>query len=365
MFRKFFRKASPQHVFGLSVILVIITLSLGIILYWQNFKNAEKGEILATQQKSLVLVRAGALVIDEFLKSREGELMLLAQDEEAANLRNKDVVRKKLEIIVDKLADTPVSDAVRVDKEGKVVLVVNPERITQGEGIDVFDRDYFLWAQKKENRDKIFISQPISPRGGAHPKEMIFTMTAPTYFNDQFTGLIFFSFRASQFTEKYVLPLRIYNQTYAFLITEEGVLIGGEATEFLGKNLFDYTREKKWSGWESYIVTLKQAFQGEGVGEWFFAAPNEQKPGWKIVAFSPIKIGEAKIALLAITPKEASRSLFLDLSRSQNLIFILLVLALLALILWDISLHLARREGFLDGAKNGYAKGIVDGQKKT
>lgn len=365
MFRKFFRKISFRHAFGLSVALAIIIFSAGIFLYWQNFKNAERGEILATQQKSLVLARAGALAIDEFLTSREGELALLAQSKEVASLADKEVVRKKLETLVDKLADTPLSSALRVDKEGRAVLVVNPERMTQGEGVSVSDRDYFLWAQKKENQGEFFLSKPFFPRGGAYPEEMVFAMVTPTYFNDQFTGLASLSFRVSMFAKKYVLPLRIHEETSVCLISEEGILIGGEPEELLGKSLPDYARERKWPGWEDYTVNLTKATKKEGVGEWFFAAPGEPKPKKIITAFTPVDIGETRVILLVASPAEASRSLFFNLSQSQNLVLVLLFLALLALIFWDLSLHLARRDGFLEGAKNGYAKGITDGQKKS
>lgn len=364
MFSKFFRRLHYRHIFSLSLAVVILILSLGVFLYWQNFKNAEKGAILATQQRSLVLVRAGALAINEFLISREGELALLAQSKEVASLAEKEVARKKLEIVVDKLTDTPLSNALRVDREGKVVLVVSSERITQGEGSDVSDRDYFLWAQKKENQGKFFLSKPFFPRGGAHPEEMVFVMVTPTYFNGQFTGLLLFSFRAPMFAEKYVLPLLIYEKTRVSLITKEGVLIGGEPEELLGKSLPDYSRERKWPGWEDYLVNLTKATEKEGVGEWFFVAPDEPKPKKIITAFTPVDIGETRIVLLVTSPAEATSNLFFDLSQSQNLVLVLLTLSLVALILWDLSIHLARRDGFFDGAKNGYQKGLVDGENK-
>lgn len=366
MFGKFLRQVSSRQFLGLSLIFLLIFLSLGTFLYWRNAKTAEKGQILATQQRSLVLARAGALAISQFLTSRKSELLLLAQHPIIASLSDKEAARGQLEVLVDSLSQMPVADIARIDKEGKVALVINKERITQGEGVDVSDREYFIWAKEAKNRGKFFVGEPLFPRSGAHQKELVIIMATPTYFNDQFSGVILFGLLASGFTEKYVLPLRIHEKTHALLVTDKGILIGGEMKELLGKNLIDYAKEREWSGWESYPTTLTKAAEAEGAGEWFFAAPGEAGPTREIVAFTPIKIDGAKMALLIANPEEVVGSLLPEFSQNQILLLGLIAVTLLVLgVFWDVSLHLARRDGFLDGVKNGYVKGKNDGTKKA
>ncbi|MBI4100795.1 hypothetical protein HY439_03600 [Candidatus Microgenomates bacterium] len=353
MFHKFLSKTSARHWFTLSLAAFLVLVTLEVLLYWRNVKAVESGEIVVTQQRALILARAGSVAIADFLRSRKGELSLLSQDREIASLSNKELIRHRFEGIVDNLVDSPVSALLRIDKEGKIALLVNKERINSGEGGDVSDRDYFIWAQQERNQGKFYVGQPVFPRGGAHQGEMIFTLATPVFHNDQFDGVILYSFLISQFVEKYVLPLRLFEETRAFIVTDEGILIGGRIKELFGKNLIDYAKEKKWEGWESYVSGLEKGLREEGVGEWYFSDPNEQKSARRVVAFTPIKIDGTKISLFIATPLNVAIGPWSNFSQNQNFVLSVFILALLAVIFWIIAFHLAWRDGFMDGLKRG------------
>ncbi|MFH0864331.1 MAG: cache domain-containing protein [Candidatus Gottesmanbacteria bacterium] len=364
MFQKLLRKTSSRQFSLLSLFLLLIFLSVGIFLYWQNTKAAEKGEISAAKQKSLLLVRGGASTISEFLLSRKAELLLLAQNPTIANLADKKLAREQLEVLFDSLSEKPLADIIRIDKEGKVILLVGKERVITGEGIDVSSQDFFIWAKKPENRGKVFVAGPIFPQTGNVSQDPAFIKATPTYYNNQFTGVLLFSFLPLQLTEQYILPLRISPKSHTWLITSKGTFIGGEIKDFLGKNLIEAVKE--WPEGKNLVAILEKSTKGkEGVEEGFFAIPGENRPNKKIVAFSPVVIEGAKIVVLSIESEETIKSLFPEFF--QNQIFLLVLITLFALavgILGSISIRLAQRDGFLDGIREGYHKAKTEELKK-
>lgn len=366
MFRKILRKTSARQWFLLSLAAFFLVVTIGILIYWQNIKALEKAEILTTQQRSLVLARAGSVAISDFLKERKVDLLILSQNEEITGISDKEDIRRQLERVVDNLADTPVSSLVLVDKDGQTQLVVNVERDTSGEGSSRSDRDYFIWAKNPQSRGKFFIGGPVFPRGGPHQNELVFTLTKPIYYKDQFNGVLTFGFLISKFTERYVLSLRVYEETSAFITTGEGVLIGGGDKELLGKNLLEYAQEKKWPGWENYTAFLAKGFEEEGMGEWVFDEPGRGGPTRRIGAFIPVKIDGTNISLFVTTPVGASaQEPFGAFSQNQTFTPLVFVFALLAVIFWLISFHLAKRDGFLDGYGQGLEKSFKDWVKKA
>lgn len=366
MLRKIIRKTSARQWFLLSFAAFFTIVTIGVLIYWRNIKAVEKLEILTTQQRSLILARAGSVAISDFLKERKTDLLFLSKNVEIVSMADKESIRGQLEAIVDNLADTPVSSLVLLDKDGQAKLVVNVERDKSGEGSSRSDRDYFIWAKNPQNRDKFFIGEPLFPRGGSHQNELVFTLTTPIYYKDQFNGTLTFGFLISRFTERYVLPLRLYDETNAFITTDKGVLIGGGLKELLGENLLEYAQEKKWYGWESYVLSLTKGFREEGVGEWVFDDPGEGRPSRRVGAFTPVKIDGTNISLFVVTPAEiATGEPWVIFSQNQKISLSIFVLALLALIFWLISFHLARRDGFLDGYGKGLEKSFKDWVKKA
>lgn len=358
MFGRILKRSSSRWFLTIALGIILVLLFLGALIYYRNWQVAQNGQILVTQQRALVLARASALAIGDFLNSRKTELLVLAESPNLASLSDKAAARQQLQTLVDGLSQEPVADIVRVDKDGKLALIANKERDITGEGVDLSDREYFRWAKNPESKGKFFIGEIITPRGGAHRQEQVFNIATPVYMGKQFNGVILFGLLISQFAEKYFLPLRIHEKTQAFLVNSEGVLIEGEPVkELLGKNLLDYAKEKKWLGWESYVETITKAPQQEGVGEVFFTAPGEEKATRELVAFAPVKFNEAKLGVLIANPWEVSLSILGDFSQNQTLGIVLLFFSLLtAGILWSLSLQLTWRDAFLKGINDGYRR---------
>ncbi len=358
MFGRLLRRSSSGRFLTITLGIILLLLFLGTLIYYRNWQAAQKGQIAATQERTLVLARASALAIGDFLNTRKTELLVLAESPNMVSLSDQAAARRQLQTLIDGLNQEPVADIVRVDKDGKLVLIANKERNVTGEGVDLSDREYFRWAKNPESKGKFFVGETITPRGGAHRQEQVFNIATPIYSGKQFNGVILFGLLTSQFAEKYFVPLRIHEKTQAFLINNEGVLIEGEPVkELLGKNLVDYAKEKKWLGWESYVEMITKAPQQEGVGEVFFTAPGEEKATRELVAFAPVKFNEAKLGVLIANPWEITQSILGDFSQNQTLGITLLFFSLLTVgILWSLSLHLTWRDALLQGINDGYRR---------
>lgn len=306
----------------LLVTFTILMAVIGTGIFWSAGVRADQVVMEWTKRQESTLARAGALSINEFFQGRRANLLFLTE-KEAVRLGEEKEGRLALQQLVDDLKDQVVASVVRVSKEGVVLWSENPEGQNVEEGVDLADRDYFLWAKEQGKSGEVFISEPLISRGGLYKGEHILAMASPLFYQNKFNGLVFISFPIKQLLEKYVSPLSFSAGMHAFLVTEKGEVI------------------------TSGLVTSET----KGL---LAQAQKEERAGEAIVASAPIKINNQTWALWVVTPYKEAVSFASYLKSIQFQGFALGLVGGVALVLVFIfGVRKAQKEAFVDGFKNG------------
>lgn len=348
------RNLKIGYFYWMTAVVAVAGLVAAIALFWINEKEGEKQMVERLKSRELVVARAGAMSISDFLESRKEKLLLLsmvesiqAQEEE----RGREVIRQ----FIDETKDKPLSGIARVDKEGKIVWSENADRIKVEENVDISDRSYFLWTQKQGKKGEVFISEPMAARSGIYKGKLVVVMATPVFYQDQFNGLVFIAFPVEALTERYVLPLTILSRFESMIIASDETILASSKVEMVGKKVSSYLDSLSQTEREIYRLSLSQALEDkEGNLVRFSLKETDGRRDKLITAYSPVKLQGQTWSLWVSTPYEEAATLFFPLR--QNLKNLLLfgfsgLVILTFLFIWEI--RAAQRDGFLEGFAQG------------
>lgn len=344
-----------RHFRWVLVIILILFLTPGIFLYWQASEQAEETMVEQVIARELTLARAGSLLITEFFKRDEADLLLLSEAELVRALKEKDG-RMKLQLLAKQFGEGILSDIVRTDEKGIVQWVVNLEDDRDGEGISIADRDYFNWAEEQTIPGKIFVSQPLISRGGKEEGNYILVMATPIFYQEKFNGILFFTFSLKELTEKYITPLAFSPKVQSLISTQEGDIVASTISEAVGKNVLEYARQGKWKGQEEYLAMVEKALiekKGSAVHNYHLSFPHDRLIK-AITVYVPIEVGDQNWFLWIAVPYEEAINLALPLEffRSHGFVFGLIG-ALVLFLVSILGIRIAQRDGFVNGFRNG------------
>lgn len=355
-----------QHFPRILAVVLLFFLAGWILIYWLVTEKAERAMVERVKAQELTLARAGALTIDQLFRERKTNLLFLAELEAVQAGREKEG-RETMRKLVDYLEGEILASVVRVDKEGRFQWTDNPQHERVREGVDIADRDYFLWAKEQKEPGEIFISQPMIARDGAREGEWIVVMTTPVFYQGKFNGLVFISFPLEDLTEKYVAPLVTALGIQSLVVTQEGAVVASTMSEAIGENVLAYPQQGEWEGKEEYLAMAREALEGkEGtlIHNYYLFTPH-QKLIKAVTAYTPIEIDNQLWSLWITAPyQEAMRfALPVRIIQNQGLVFGLVGLVVLVLT-FVFGVRVAQRDAFLDGFKNG-RDGIKKRGKKS
>lgn len=329
--------------FRLTLAIVLVAFSIsGILLFWQVAGRAEKATVERVKAQELTLARSGALAVSELFRERKANLLLLAEVEAIKAKREKEG-RQAIRDLVDRLEGQILASIVRVDKEGKSLWSDNPQHQKVREGVDLADRDYFLWAKEQKESGEVFVSQPVISRGGMREGEWIVVMAAPVFYQERFDGLVFISFSLEDLTEKYVIPLAFSPKVQSLIIGKDGIVVASTVPEVRGQNLLGR-------------IQIEEGKEGSLV---HFSPFNEEER--VISAYAPIKIGEQVWSLWIFVPYEEAMRFISPFRLNQigGIVFVA-VLILTLILVFIFGVRIAHKDAFLDG----YARAKDDFDKK-
>lgn len=339
----------PHHFPLVLAITLVVFLTIGIIYWWQTGERADSQIIEKDREEKLILVRSGALLIEEFFQSQKTELLILAEMEAVKALRETDG-RKAFGLLINHFQEkkVPFVGIGRLDKEGRVVWEENAQGTREGEGVLLADRDYFLWAKEQKKPGKIYISQPVVGRGGVAVGEQGLVMAAPVFYQNQFNGLVFVPFPLKSLTEKLIFPLARSSDFQSLIIDQEGVVITGTIPEVIGQKLKDCPTEK-----ETQLLSSILTGKGGGLVHRFCLPPYPEGIEM-VVAYDQIVIGEEKWRLLVLSPYDYVLE---DIASIRETHFRGLVVILegivLVILIFIVGLRVTEKKSFTNGFRDG------------
>jgi hypothetical protein len=252
-----------------------------------------------------LIAYAGARRMEEFLLRVETDLQILAHSESVVNL-DQDQARLLFETAVDRYEDTPLVSFVRVNKDGQVLLSVNRQRVQVQEGVEVSDREYFIWAKNQTSNDKVLLSDPVTAREGPVKGKKVLVVTVPVFTDGEFDGLVFTGMDLSKLVDDYVTSLVVYAGSDVMLWDEKGtVLVGLVQKDMTNENIFEVIKARYADRQEEYGRQLKEVFGGRN--SWvrldLYLPDDTRRQGW-IVGFESMEFGERSWPLIVMVSEE-------------------------------------------------------------
>ena len=336
-----------------SAIGLAVFFFITIGFYWFSGWQTDQLIIERLENQELSMARSAALSINQSLRARKKELVLLSELEPIQANKEKEGM-KILEILAQELKEegAQVGNIIRVDKEGMTLWGINVELERQDEnaiGVNVGDQDCFLWAKEKGEKGKIFINEPIVVQGGYLKGKRVVSMITPVYYQGKFDGIVSITFPIDELAKKYIEPISLSPQTYFTILSEEGVVITSTFEELIGKNILQIQAEENWPKASQLLV--ERALQGEeGTSYHSYINLLTGKPSEAVSAYSPIRINGSFWSLWVSIPYERVKELVLPFKQNQTFALVIVLSGSLALaIIYVLGIRVVHKNGFLDG----------------
>lgn len=318
--------------------MLIILTTAAVLIFWNAFTKAE--HVLADRIKAreFILARAGALAIGDFFDTRKIKLLILADLPEIKSL-DQEKGRATTQKFIQEMKDRPLTSLGTTDKNGKIVWSENPQQQKVVEGVDLSDRDYFLWAKNQKKPGNVYIAQPVIARTGPAKDTWIIIMATPLFNQNQFNGILYAVISTKDLVEKYVTPLTVSPFSAQLILTEEGNVVASTVAENTNLNIFQKNPD--------LADDFKNNKNGSAIAELSLAKDN---PAKSIFGYAPIKTGNQSWFLLVSVPYGEVYTQMNPFSEAQNESLALLFIGLISIILFHIiTIRVAESNGFRDG----------------
>jgi len=273
-------------------------LFAGVIYLFLN-KAAADNLVEQMLHREQVAARSGSIALKVFVSSFGNQVSSFSNRIDILS----QIEQKDLEMFVKSWKNTSVSGAVVVDGSGVVKYGFDRQGPT-GKGIDLSDRQYFMWAKTAKGGD-VLIGSPVQSKIGFASGRYVVPVASPIIRGGKFSGVFVSSFLLDEITSYYLDSLKITNNTRVYLFDQNGVIFSGPAKELVGINYFDYLTKSGIVGSDLLVQKLKNAFLSDDEFKLDIALPDENKNGVLtrfLIAASPIVVGNHHWMLVVTTP---------------------------------------------------------------
>jgi hypothetical protein len=352
-------KLRTRHFIWISAAGLGIFFTVAIIFYWFSGWRTNQVIIERLKTQELSMARSSALSFSEFFKARKKELALLGELEAIQSGREGEGM-EILGILAQGLKEegAPIGNIMRINKEGVTIWGVNVQLGEQDEaavGVDVGDRDCFLWAKEEGEKGKVFIGEPTVAQGGFLKGKRIMSMTTPVFYKGKFDGVVVITFPIDELAEKYIVPLSLSPKTHYTIVSEEGMIITSTFKEIIGKNILQLQKEESWP--EDSRQLVRRAMRGEeGTAFHSFVNVFTREVSEAVSAYSPIRVNGSLLSVWVSVPYGEIEKLVSPFRQNQIVALIVVLGGTLALaIIYILGIRVSQKDGFLDGyfqAKN-------------
>jgi hypothetical protein len=268
------------------VFLVLIRISFGFI-FSHGFKTAVTSQLL---DKSQTLGRAEVVNIGFFFEKFGNSVANTAQLDSVINHRA--AVAHDLEVFINQNKRFDYVAGIVLTNEQGIVEFNSNTLGTKDKGINLADRDFFIWAKNKAKTGEYFISEPVISRLGASEGETVVLVASPVYQDNVFSGVVASSVRLHPFLERFINHMKISDSMQTHLIDREGKLLHSSfGSDIVGTDILDYLSDN-----HEMIAKLKSVLSATEEG--YFKTEKE------MVTYSPIELGSQNWLLILSSSME-------------------------------------------------------------
>lgn len=322
--------------------ILVILITIGVLLFWNATKTTEQVLLEKTKLRQSIIANAGSQEIENFFDAQKVKLNYLASLEEvkaAEEVKG----RKAIKDFIDQVKDKPLSSIVRIDKNGKVLWSENKQHQKVEEGVDASDRSYFQWAKNQTEEGSVILSEPVVARTGLVKGSLVIVMATPVFYKGQFDGALTMVISTNELTERFIEPLTVSPNSQQLILAKNGQVIASHNCSQLLETLSTKPFEN-----QNRSLVMDFMFNGQS-----------QK---RIVGYAPIEVDQNYWYLLVTVPYREVIDQLNPFSQIQNQGLILLAIALIVIILFDVLImRIAERQGY----RKGYSSCLNESKKTT
>ena len=329
--------------FGIiTVILLFMVFFTGLV----SFKKVRQLAIVEFDQQQLVLARHVSLSLKTIINIFKKELAILNLSPTIQYLE-KVSLANRMHITLSAIQDRGVLEIRRIDGDCNKVYILNRNGVFKEiTGCSGEDLKLFKWAQKPENKGKIYIS-PIHQCPFDPSTKLIMHLTIPTYqdsFDEahprpthKFVGCLIFTIDANKLVGIVASKVRSGKTGYVWVINESGTFIYHPRKDYVGQNAF-FVREKEAHIPISFarINSIQKKYMLSGkegtswyISNWHLGVTKKMK---KLIAYTPLwleKEGKSPLwSVAVVAPMQEVKTMVSGVCRNQLLLQSLVLLAI-------------------------------------
>jgi two-component system C4-dicarboxylate transport sensor histidine kinase DctB len=301
--------SSSRHfsikVWLLVALLVVVSVlgTLGVFKAAEAVRAEAQEQFLAQyNQQQLLLAKRAADSVQEFFATVRQSLNLITSlfENREPTVVNAAAISGTIRKVKESLEGSPVIELVIFDRSGTVVAIDPPDPYTLGRNYAW--RDYYQWARDEGRPGQMYVTRFMKMEGGQYRGSKALIVAQGIYGDDgQFNGVVAFPVNFDALAQRYILPVRIGKEGYAWLVnsSDQTVLVD-PAGKVDGKSF----KEAFMPQWPSLYNLLMSMGDGQpGTGWYEFQDPgNPEKMVRKVVGYQPIKIEGRLWTLGVATP---------------------------------------------------------------
>lgn len=261
-----------RHLRAVFFICLFFLSTSALFLYYYNEHVAQQILIQQTQERDLVVSRAGEAFIAQFFGTIKQQLLALSV---APNVQTQVPGRTQI-LINDVFATHEKTDPSLfamgfLSPEGTVTAIADQAGKTTTIGKNYAYREYFTWTKDITHKGQVYLSTPFVSYGPLTYGRSVMMMTTPVYDGSQYKGAVFALIVLDEFTKTYIAPLAV-NSPEVWLVDSKGTLLaGGDGDEKVAMNFFTYAKQHSWSQENTFTAGLHDIFtKDEDMVHWFY-----------------------------------------------------------------------------------------------
>lgn len=251
-------------------------------------------------QQQLVLARYAASNMEHSLDYIQRELSLLNLSPSIQYLE-KVSWAKRMNITLSAVKKEGVFEIKLIDLNGKIAHIVDNRGasfVIQG---DFTDADYFKWALRKENKNRVCCCE-IKREGTQHPDKVVVHLVTPTYEESvdeaypvptgRLVGALVFTVDITDLVRRATQEIRIGKTGYAWVIDKRGIFLYHPKRDFIGEDAFKIREMKKpkISFAKINVIQKEKMLKGkEGTGRYICGRHRGIETEMeKLIAYAPV-----------------------------------------------------------------------------
>ncbi|MEE8185223.1 MAG: HD domain-containing phosphohydrolase [Thermodesulfobacteriota bacterium] len=314
------------------IAITFLLLTIIVVLGNQSFKATEEAIFDEFNQRQLVLAKEMTSGIKLYFESLAKDIRALGMISEVQRL-DEVSTRREIQRRFNEVEPLGVNDIGVLDANGVVRYTVMAPQI---EGSDFSWRRYYQKAKKMTHSDTYIIEFiefkgiKVGQRGILLAVPMFETTADEDYSppSGKFAGVVICTFKLDTLTQRFVAHVKSSERGHVFLIDNEYNVLWAPDRSLFGKNLLEEGRE-----FPAFQQIVKSMVTGNsGTAEYFYYKFDDDTSKYtgdreeKLIAYSPIDIGNNLWAIGIWAPKEDARKLIRSVYRKYQLLVGLIIL---------------------------------------